>query len=149
MWRVSVDFSHSARLAPGWRAVISDRLDHVHPTDAGADATVNSLREAYLSWQPDGGNTVVELGRINLRYGPGYGYNPTDFFRDGSLRVLTTANPFALRENRTGLGHAARATFVDWRLVVGGLFAQSWRISPAADGWSLDFGFHQQPGPRP
>jgi hypothetical protein len=40
---------------------------------------VNSLREAYLSWQPEGGNMVMEFGRINLRYGPGYGYNPTDF----------------------------------------------------------------------
>ena len=37
---------------------------------------------------------------FNLRFGPGYGYNPTDFFRDGSLRVLTTADPFALHEIR-------------------------------------------------
>ena len=72
--RVSLDFSHSARLAPGWRAVLSDRLDYIHPADQGADATVNSLREAYLSWQPEGGSTAVEFGRINLRYGPGYGY---------------------------------------------------------------------------
>ena len=100
--RASIDFSHSARLAPGLRAVISDRLDYFDPSIEGQDAAVNSLREAYVSWQPDSGNTVLELGRINLRYGPGYGYNPTDFFRDGSLRVLTTADPFALRENRLG-----------------------------------------------
>src|SRR5665647_1468990 len=45
--RASLDFSHSARLAPGLRAVMSDRLDHIYPRDAGADQTVNSLREAY------------------------------------------------------------------------------------------------------
>ena len=100
--RASIDFWHSARLAPGLRAVISDRLDYIYPRDAGFDPTVNSLREAFLSWQPEGRNTVFELGRINLRYGPGYGYNPTDFFRDGSLRVLTSADPIAQRQNRLG-----------------------------------------------
>ena len=101
--RFSIDISHTARLSAGWRAVISDRLDQIHPRDpAGADETVNSLREAYLSWQPEGGSSLVQFGRINLRYGPGYGYNPTDFFRDGSLRAVTTADPFALRENRLG-----------------------------------------------
>ena len=96
--RGSLDFFHTARLGSGLRAVFSDRLDQIHPHDAGASETVNSLREAYLSWQPENGQTVVDFGRVNLRYGPGYGYNPTDFFRDGSVRVLTTADPFALRE---------------------------------------------------
>ena len=137
--RVSFDFSHSARIAPGLRAVISDRLDQIHPRDAGADETVNSLREAYLSWQPESGNTVVEFGRINLRYGPGYGYNPTDFFRDGSLRALTTADPFALRENRLG-SVMLRAQ----RLWTGGSLsvALSPKLAerPNPDGWSLDLG---------
>ena len=137
--RASLDFSHSARLGPGWQAVISDRLDHIYPRDAGADKTVNSLREAYLSWQPEGGNTVVELGRINLRYGPGYGYNPTDFFRDGSLRTLTTANPFALRENRLGTGMLRVQ-----RLWSGGALSVAYSPKladrPSPDGWSLDLG---------
>ena len=47
--RASLDFSHTARLGPGLRAVFSNRLDQIHPRDAGADETVNSLREAYLS----------------------------------------------------------------------------------------------------
>lgn len=137
--RVSLDFSHSARLAPGLRAAISDRLDHIYPTDAGADATVNSLREAYLSWQPEGGSTVVEFGRINLRYGPGYGYNPTDFFRDGSLRTLTTANPFAQRENRLGTGLLrAQRLWSDGSLSLA--YAPKLADRPGTDGWSLDFG---------
>jgi hypothetical protein len=137
--RASLDFSHSARLAPGLRAVISDRLDHIYPRDAGADKTVNSLRESYLSWQPDGGASVVELGRINLRYGPGYGYSPTDFFRDGSLRVLTTADPLALRVNRLGTV-MLRAQ----RLWSGGSLsaALSPKLAdrPDPDGLSLDLG---------
>ena len=137
--RASLDFSHTARLSPGLRAVISDRLDHIYPVDAGADATVNSLREAYLSWQPDAGNTIVEFGRVNLRYGPGYGYNPTDFFRDGSLRTRTTANPFALRENRLG-SVMLRAQ----RLWTGGSLSVAYSPKladrPSADAWSLDLG---------
>lgn len=137
--RASLDFSHTARIAPGLRAIISDRLDHIYPADVGTDATVNSLREAYLSWQPEGGNTVLEFGRINLRYGPGYGYNPTDFFRDGSLRTLTSANPFAIRENRLGT-----VMLRGQRLWSGGSLSVAYSPKledrPSADGWSLDLG---------
>lgn len=100
--RASIDLVHTARLGSGWRAVLSNRIDVVSPVDAGASHTTNSLREAYASWASEGSTSVVEFGRINLRNGPAYGYNPTDFFRDGALRVATSANPFALRENRLG-----------------------------------------------
>jgi hypothetical protein len=138
--RFSFDFSHTSRLGLGWSAVISDRLDQIYPRDpAGAGNTVNSLREAYLSWQPEGASSVVEFGRINLRYGPGYGYNPTDFFRDGSLRVLTTADPFALRENRLG-SVMLRAQ----RLWSGGSLSVAYSPKlenrPSMDAWSLDLG---------
>jgi hypothetical protein len=137
--RVSLDFSHSARIGLGWRGVFSDRIDHLYPTAAGADATVNSLREAYLSWQPEGDNTIVELGRVNLRYGPGYGYNPTDFFRDGSLRTQTTANPLALRENRLGTGMLrGQYMWTDGALSVA--YSPKLADRPDADGWSLDLG---------
>lgn len=137
--RASLDVSHTARMGTGLRAVFSDRLDLIHPRDPGADETVNSLREAYLSWQPDSGNTVLEFGRINLRYGPGYGYNPTDFFRDGSLRAVTTADPFALRENRLGT-----VMLRGQRLWTGGslsvAFSPKLADRPNPDGWSLDLG---------
>lgn len=137
--RISLDFSHSARLAPGLRAVISDRLDYLHPAQAGTDAGVNSLREAYLSWQPEAGNTVMEVGRINLRYGPGYGYNPTDFFRDGTLRTLTTANPFAMRENRLG-SFMLRAQRLWAAGSVSLAYSPKLEDAPDADGMSLDWG---------
>lgn len=137
--RASLDFSHASQPTPGLRAVISDRLDHIYPREAGADKTVNSLREAYLSWQPGGGDTILELGRVNLRYGPGFGYNPTDFFRDGSLRTFTTADPIALRENRMG-----SAMLRAQRLWNGGslsvAFSPKLENRPDPDGLSLDLG---------
>jgi hypothetical protein len=137
--RASMDFSHVARVVPGVRAVVSDRLDYFDPAIAGSDATVNSLREAYVSWQPEGGRTVLELGRINLRYGPGYGYNPTDFFRDGSLRVLTTADPFALRENRMGTV-MLRGQYLWDKGAVSLALSPKLADAPSADGWNLDLG---------
>ncbi len=137
--RVSLDFSHTARLGNGLRAVFSDRIDHLYPNVAGSDPSINSLREAYISWQAEGGSTVIEFGRINLRYGPAYAYNPTDFFRDGSLRTLTTANPLALRENRLGsVMLRAQRLWTDGSLSV----ALSPKLAnrPSLDVWSLDLG---------
>jgi len=134
--RLSFDFSHSLQLGRGFRAVFSDRLDHIHPRTADADETVNSLREAYLGWQTEGGDSLIEFGRVNLRYGPGYGYNPTDFFRGGSLRVLTSADPFALRENRLGsVMLRAQSLWTGGSLSVA--LSPKLADNPNADGWSL------------
>ena len=137
--RASFDLSHSAKLAPSMRAVVSDRLDYFDPAIFGTDVTVNSLREAYLSWQPTGGNQVVEFGRINLRYGSAYGYNPTDFFRDGSLRVLTTADPFALRENRLGTV-MLRGQYLWGSNAISLALSPKLAERPSSEGWSLDLG---------
>lgn len=137
--RASLDVLLAGNWSPDVRAVLSDRLDYMDPSEIGSDATVNSLREAYLSWQPDGGNSIFELGRINLRFGPAYGYNPTDFFRDGSLRNITSSNPFALRENRLG-SVMLRAQ----RLWQGGslsvVYSPKLENQASANGWSLDLG---------
>lgn len=137
--RASFDLNYATRVGNGLRFVFSDRIDNVHPADGGADSTINSLREAYLSWQPGGANTVVEFGRINLRYGTAYGYNPTDFFRDGSLRTLTTANPFALRDNRLGtVMLRAQQLWSGGSLSVA--YSPKLDRTPSSDGWSLDLG---------
>lgn len=137
--RASFDFNYSGRIGEGLRVVFSDRVDNIYPTAPGSDSTINSLREAYLTWQSDSGSDIVDIGRINLRYGPGYGYNPTDFFRDGSLRTVTTANPFALRENRLGT-----VVLRGQHLWTGGSLsiAYSPKLAnrPSAGGWSLDLG---------
>lgn len=138
--RGSFDLLYSGRVGTGLHAVLSNRLDAIHSTlGADPDTRRNSLREAYLSWQPGGGDTVLDLGRINLRNGTGYGYNPTDFFRDGSLRVITSADPFALRQNRMG-SVMLRAQ----RLWGGGSLAVAYSPkmadSPSADTWNPDLG---------
>jgi len=137
--RVSLDLLYSGRIATGLRAVLSNRLDAIHATGAEADTQRNSLREAYLSWQPGGGDAVIDLGRINQRNGPGYGYNPTDFFRDGSLRVITSADPFALRQNRMG-SVMLRAQ----QLWSGGSLSLAYSPKladkPSTDAWDLDLG---------
>jgi hypothetical protein len=100
--RASLDLRYSTPLSSGWRLSLSDRLDDTHPAPDGQPSTVNSLREANLSWQESTGAASAELGRINVRHGPAYGYNPTDYFRAGALRTVTTADPVTLREIRMG-----------------------------------------------
>lgn len=137
--RVSLDVLYSGRITTGLRAALSNRLDVIHATGTEADTQRNSLREAYLSWQPGGGDTVFDLGRINQRNGPGYGYNPTDFFRDGSLRVITSADPFALRQNRMG-----SVMLRGQQLWNGGSLSVAYSPKladkPSTDTWDLDLG---------
>lgn len=137
--RLSLDLNWSARMSDRWRVVVSNRLDDIHPTDAGSRSTLNSLREAYASWQDEAGQDIAEFGRINLRNGPGYGFNPTDYFRDGALRAVTTADPFALRENRLGTVVARYQ-----RLWAGGgvslALAPKLADAPSNGSFSLDLG---------
>ena len=100
--RLSLDFNYNQKLGGGWRFALSDRLDYVDPPALTGQWTINSLREAYVSWQDDDGSRSADFGRVNLRHGPAYGYNPTDYFRKTALRAITTADPLALRENRLG-----------------------------------------------
>ncbi|MGC4079192.1 MAG: hypothetical protein QM702_19545 [Rubrivivax sp.] len=100
--RASLDWRHGSRWSEAWQSVLSLRLDATRPSEERIDNPVFSLREAYVGWQGEGASSAIEFGRINLREGPGYGYNPTDFFRDQALRTITTSNPFTLRENRLG-----------------------------------------------
>lgn len=101
MQRLSLDLRVDARLAPGLRAVLSNRLDLVHDNASPPADDVNTVREAYLSWAP-GPHQVVDLGRVNVRHGAAMGYNPTDWFKEGALRSVVSADPAVLRENRQG-----------------------------------------------
>ena len=99
--RLSFDVRYDGSLGSGWRAVFADRLD-LNRTSHGAGTTeINTLKEAYLSWQaaPD---LAADFGRVNVRHGVALGYNPTDFFRAGALRSIVSIDPASLRENRLG-----------------------------------------------
>ena len=99
--RLSLDVQYDNSFAPGWRAVFADRLDMNWPAQVNDENSINTVKEAYLSWQarPD---SILDLGRINARYGVATGYNPTDFFRNGALRSIVSIDPASLKENRQG-----------------------------------------------
>ncbi len=139
MRRASVDLTWSFKPAPGWRGVFSNRLDDSHPVDAGARSTLNSLRELYVGWQDDAGRFSFDVGRVNYRNGPAYGFNPTDYFRDGSVRAVTSADPLAQRENR--LGTVMLRAQQLWQ--GGGLslaLAPKLRDGPSNESFSADWG---------
>jgi len=113
--RLSADWRYQDRLAPGWQATASVRLDE------------------------DDQSALVEFGRINLRQGPAYGYNPTDFFRDHALRAVTTADPPALRENR--LGTVMLRGQARWSgLTLSAAIAPKLADDPSDQGFNLDLG---------
>lgn len=96
------DLRYNTKLSEAWRFGFSNRLEDVDPAAPGRSSTTNSLRELYLGWQASPEAAAIDFGRINHRQGPAFGYNPTDYFRDGALRTITTADPIALRETRLG-----------------------------------------------
>ncbi len=137
--RLSVDFKSGTLLSPGWRAVLSNRVDYIEPPDIGTAHTVNSLREAYASWQATSGKTIVDAGRVNLRNGPAYGYNPTDYFRDGALRDVTSPDPILQRENRLGTA-MLRGQYI-WGTSSASLaVAPKLASEPSSSGFSADLG---------
>jgi len=98
--RVSNTLSYD-RTFGAWRAIVANRLDALWRAGASHDDAVDTLKEAYLSWQASP-NAIVDLGRINLREGVASGFNPTDFFKAGALRSVASIDPESLRENRLG-----------------------------------------------
>ena len=99
--RLSLDTRYDGVLAPGWRAVLADRLDLDWPPQIAGQNAINTVKEAYLSRQA-GSSTVLDLGRINVRNGVASGYNPTDYFKVGALRSVVSVDPLSLKENRQG-----------------------------------------------
>lgn len=103
--RLSIDLQYDKTFAPGWRAVLSDRLDLQRQNQTSAQSPyrkeINTLREAYLSWQVRD-NQILDFGRINAYQGVASGYNPTDFFRAGAVRSMISVDPASLKKNRQG-----------------------------------------------
>ena len=99
--RLSAGLNVDSDVAPHWRAVLADRFDSIARADFSGRDSVNTLQEAYLSWQPDSEN-AVDVGRINIRHGVATGYNPTDYFREDAIRAVVSLDPGALRNNRLG-----------------------------------------------
>ncbi len=99
--RLSIDVAYDGLLAPGWRAVLADRFDARWRDRFDSQENVNTLKDAYVSWQASA-ERIADLGRINTRYGAAYAYNPTDYFRAGAVRSVVSVDPASMRENRMG-----------------------------------------------
>lgn len=99
--RLSVDLLWDAALAPQWRAVLADRMDINWRSNPAEQRTINTIKEAYVSWASPQ-DIRFDLGRINVFNGLALGYNPTDFFRAGSLRTVTSLDPASRKKDRQG-----------------------------------------------
>ena len=136
--RLSFDLLFDKKLTPDLRAVFSDRLDLNHQSEALGQETLNSLKEAYLSWQPQN-DQVLDVGRINVRYGAAMGYNPTDFFREGANRAITSFDPNAIRENRMGTAMLRGQTLWQGGALTA-IIAPKIDDAPDNGDWSADLG---------
>lgn len=138
--RYSLDVLLDTKISPTLRAVLSDRLDVSHQSGAAGQQsdTINTLKEAYLSWQPQP-DRVLDVGRVNARYGVAQGYNPTDFLREGANRSIVSVDPSSIRENRLGTAMLRGQT-----LWAGGsltaLVAPKLADQPNDSAWSADLG---------
>jgi hypothetical protein len=99
--RWSLDVQIDRKLGPGWRLVLADRLDVRSNSASPQHDTVNTLKEAWLSWQPNA-DTAIDAGRINAYQGMALGYNPTDVFRAGAVRSVVSLDPESIKKNRLG-----------------------------------------------
>ncbi len=99
--RLSLDFQLDRSIARRWRAVLADRLDVKWPPQYGDENRINTLKEAYISWQASDEH-LLDIGRVNVRNGVAMGYNPTDYFRSGAVRSVVSSDPGSLKKNRLG-----------------------------------------------
>lgn len=142
--RLSLAETHQWALNPNWQAFISNRLDifwknHGSTTNlSSSQDTINTLREAYLSWQPDPARTL-DIGRIQLRNGVAYGYNPTDFFKDHAVRALISVDPNSLKENRLGT-FALQGKYLWENSAVSMAFSPRINTAPSRAPFNIDAG---------
>ena len=101
MGRAAFDLRYSDKLTPQVSAVLSARFDMVRGRGSVAEGDSNTWREAYLSWAV-GSEYTIDLGRRNVRHGVAFGFNPTDWFKQSSVRTVLNLDPAVLRENRQG-----------------------------------------------
>lgn len=136
--RLSLDIQYDHNFSPEWRTFLANRLDMDWPARDSSRNGINTLKEAYLSWRAQT-ETILDMGRVNVRNGVAMGYNPTDYFRDGALRSVVSTSPASLKENRQG-SIMLRAQ----RLWDGGsltaLYSPDLKRQPDSSGLSLDVG---------
>ena len=136
--RFSVDLQVDAALGPGLRGLLADRLDVDWQHLFGQRGEINTLKEAYLSWQPRN-DVVVDLGRVNQYSGVAVGYNPTDFFRGGALRSLVSVDPASIKKNRQGSVMLRGQVLWDGASLAA-LYSPGLGAAPSSAPFSVDWG---------
>jgi hypothetical protein len=102
--RLSLDASGRWAVARSLALAVNARLNLLAQDGADVwseDSLQTDLREAYMTWEAHDG-VFVEVGRVNVRNGVALGFNPTDFFRTGSLVGQVSSDPSVARQNRLG-----------------------------------------------
>jgi len=133
---LDVQVDHSPR--PALRLFFSDRLDVSSPAGPSGEHAVNTLKEAYASLRPTTG-VMADLGRINVRNGVAFGYNPTDFLRADSTRSVVSIAPMSLKENRQGSVMLRGQKLWDGGSLTA-LYSPALRDAPDQEGFNLDLG---------
>jgi hypothetical protein len=99
--RLSMEVQIDTPIALGWRAVVANRLDVNWLGRFNQRNDINTLKELHVTWQPRD-DLVGDAGRVNVRNGVASGYNPTDYFRQGATRSVSSVDPASLKKNRQG-----------------------------------------------
>jgi hypothetical protein len=136
--RLSLDIRLDKPLAPGWRIQFADRLDMNWQNKQSDQDQVNTLKEAYVSWQAAEGR-IVDAGRINVRNGVALGYNPTDFFRGSAVRSVVSVDPASLKKNRLGSVMARGQMFWEQGSLTA-LYSPKIKKDPSDGAFNPDFG---------
>ena len=109
--RLFLDSRGLWEISDSWEFVYSGRVEFylqnegpAFVTHATGLTTINyQFREGYLSWSPGGRRLwFLDMGRINVRNGVAYAFNPTDFFRTEAVVDQISQDPTELRDDRLG-----------------------------------------------
>lgn len=136
--RLSLEFRYEKAFASGWRAAVANRLDATWLDDPARGDHVNTLKEAYVTWQAQSEH-IADAGRINARYGVAIGYNPTDYFKVGALRSIVSIDPASLRENRMGTVMLRGQALWDQGSLTA-IYSPKLAAQPSSSAFSLDLG---------
>jgi len=136
--RLSAEVAADERLSPDLRFVFGDRLDLDWAGAWAQSEQTNTLKQAYLSWQPES-SLLLDAGRINVRQGVAYGYNPTDFLRADAVRAIDSLDPNSLRDERLGTA-MVRGEDLWTSGALTALYAPRLATSPSAAPFSPDWG---------
>lgn len=95
-----------------------------------------SLLELYATHAIDN-DTTVQVGRINVREGNSYSFNPTDYYRANSVKLFVNPSPLVTRESRQGT-FGVRGLWLQSQGAISLLYSPKLGTPDASAAWGLD-----------